>query len=183
MTKFLSLSAPTTAGRRPPSKCLYSMLRGEVKKFELFDFSAALWAEIDAVGRTPPGDEDAPKRLPSILLDLWFRVGEDDLATAMSLLPSTGGTVSASGSGWHSSLGMPTSSSGSSMNYMRRPTTQLSNLRPSARPPGSKPSRRARKTRLRWWPMPTVQALAGKPDEVPHQGAEQGIYLPLLRAR
>lgn len=65
------------------------MLRGEAKKFELFDFSAALWAEIDAIGSTPPGDEDASKQLPSILLDLWFRVGEDDLATAMSLLPST----------------------------------------------------------------------------------------------
>ncbi|WP_165611733.1 AAA family ATPase, partial [Achromobacter insolitus] len=71
------------SGKTSAVQGLYSMLRGEVKKFELFDFSAALWAEIDAVGRTPPGDEDAPKRLPSILLDLWFRVGEDDLATAM----------------------------------------------------------------------------------------------------
>lgn len=77
------------SGKTSAVQGLYSMLRGEAKKFELFDFSAALWAEIDAVGRMPPGDEDAPKRLPSILLDLWFRVGEDDLATAMSLLPST----------------------------------------------------------------------------------------------
>ncbi|TFH79926.1 AAA family ATPase [Pseudomonas kribbensis] len=77
------------SGKTSAVQGLYSMLRGEVKKFELFDFSAALWAEIDAIGRTPPGDEDAPKQLPSILLDLWFRVGEDDLATAMSLLPST----------------------------------------------------------------------------------------------
>lgn len=77
------------SGKTSAVQGLYSMLRGDVKKFELFDFSAALWAEIDAVGRTPPSDEDAPKRLPSILLDLWFRVGEDDLATAMSLLPST----------------------------------------------------------------------------------------------
>ncbi|WP_337155084.1 ATP-dependent endonuclease [Pseudomonas protegens] len=77
------------SGKTSAVQGLYSMLRGEAKKFELFDFSAALWAEIDAVGRTPPGDEDAPKQLPSILLDLWFRVGEDDLATAMSLLPST----------------------------------------------------------------------------------------------
>lgn len=77
------------SGKTSAVQGLYSMLRGEGKKFELFDFSAALWAEIDAIGRTPPGDEDAPKQLPSILLDLWFRVGEDDLATAMSLLPST----------------------------------------------------------------------------------------------
>lgn len=77
------------SGKTSAVQGLYSMLRGEAKKFELFDFSAALWAEIDAIGRTPPGDEDTPKQLPSILLDLWFRVGEDDLATAMSLLPST----------------------------------------------------------------------------------------------
>lgn len=77
------------SGKTSAVQGLYSMLRGEAKKFELFDFSAALWAEIDAIGMAVPGDEDAPKRLPSILLDLWFRVGEDDLATAMSLLPST----------------------------------------------------------------------------------------------
>lgn len=77
------------SGKTSAVQGLHSMLRGEAKKFELFDFSAALWAEIDAIGRSAPGDEEAAKRLPSILLDLWFRVGEDDLATAMSLLPST----------------------------------------------------------------------------------------------
>ncbi len=77
------------SGKTSAVQGLYSMIRGDAKKFELFDFSAALWAEIDAIGRSTPGDNDAPKRLPSILLDLWFRVGEDDLATAMSLLPST----------------------------------------------------------------------------------------------
>ena len=77
------------SGKTSAVQGLYSMLRGEAKKFELFDFSAALWAEIDAIGKAAPGNEGAPKKLPSILLDLWFRVGEDDLATAMSLLPST----------------------------------------------------------------------------------------------
>lgn len=77
------------SGKTSAIQGLYAMLRGETKRFELFDFSAALWAEIDAIGRMPPSDEDAPKQLPSILLDLWFRVDEDDLATAMSLLPST----------------------------------------------------------------------------------------------
>lgn len=77
------------SGKTSAVQGLYSMLRGDAKKFELFDFSAALWAEVDAIGRTAPGDEEAPKALPSILLDLWFRVGEEDLAAAMSLLPST----------------------------------------------------------------------------------------------
>lgn len=77
------------SGKTSAVQGLYSMLRGDAKKFELFDFSAALWAEIDTIGRSTPGDEEEAKKLPSILLDLWFRVGEDDLATAMSLLPST----------------------------------------------------------------------------------------------
>lgn len=77
------------SGKTSAVQGLYSMLRGDARKFELFDFNAALWAEIDAVGRSALADEEAAKRLPSILLDLWFRVGEDDLATAISLLPST----------------------------------------------------------------------------------------------
>lgn len=77
------------SGKTSAVQGLYSMLRGDAKTFELFDFSAALWADIDTIGRTAPGDMDAFKGLPSILLDLWFRVDEDDLATAMSLLPST----------------------------------------------------------------------------------------------
>ncbi|ADX45793.1 hypothetical protein Acav_1876 [Paracidovorax avenae ATCC 19860] len=77
------------SGKTSAVQGLYSMLRGDAKKFEIFDFSAALWAEIDAIGVSNPGDEEAPKKLPCILLDLWFRVDEDDLATAMPLLPST----------------------------------------------------------------------------------------------
>lgn len=77
------------SGKTSAVQGLYSMLRGDAKKFELFDFSAALWGEIDAIGSTVTAENEAPKGLPSILLDLWFRVGEDDLATAMSLLPST----------------------------------------------------------------------------------------------
>lgn len=77
------------SGKTSAVQGLHSMLRGDVKKFELFDFSAALWAEIDAIGRSGSPDEVAAQKLPSILLDLWFRVSEDDLATAMSLLPST----------------------------------------------------------------------------------------------
>lgn len=77
------------SGKTSAVQGLYSMLRGDARKFELFDFSAALWAEIDAIGRSTPGSEEAASKLPSILLDLWFRVDEDDLATAMPLLPST----------------------------------------------------------------------------------------------
>jgi predicted ATP-dependent endonuclease of OLD family len=77
------------SGKTSAVQGLYSLVRGDAKRFELFDFSAALWSGIDAVGEVPADDEDAPKTLPSISLDMWFRVGEEDLGVAMPLLPST----------------------------------------------------------------------------------------------
>lgn len=77
------------SGKTSAAQGLYSMLRGKADSFELFDFSAILWAEIDSIGNAPPGDEDAPKLLPAITLDLWFRVQDADLGIAMPLLPST----------------------------------------------------------------------------------------------
>lgn len=77
------------SGKTSAAQGLYSMLRGEVSSFELFDFSAILWAEIDNIGNAAPDDVDAAKRLPAITLDLWFLVGDDDLGVAMPLLPST----------------------------------------------------------------------------------------------
>lgn len=76
------------SGKTSAVQGLYSLVRGDAKRFELFDFSAALWSGIDAVGEAP-SDEDAPRTLPSISLDMWFRVGEEDLGVAMPLLPST----------------------------------------------------------------------------------------------
>lgn len=77
------------SGKTSAAQGLYSMLRGDAASFELFDFSAILWTEIDNVGNALPGDVDAPKQLPAITLDLWFRVGDADLGVAMPLLPST----------------------------------------------------------------------------------------------
>ncbi len=77
------------SGKTSAAQGLYSMLRGEAASFELFDFSAVLWAEIDNIGNALQGDEGASKQLPAITLDLWFRVGDADLGIAMPLLPST----------------------------------------------------------------------------------------------
>ena len=77
------------SGKTSAAQGLYSMLRGDASSFELFDFSAILWAEIDNIGNAAPGDMDTPKQLPAITLDLWFRVGDADLGVAMPLLPST----------------------------------------------------------------------------------------------
>ena len=77
------------SGKTSAVQGLHSMLRGEPKKFELFDFSAVLWPKFDEIGNAEVGDEDTPKGLPPIILDLWFRVEENDLAVAMPLLPSS----------------------------------------------------------------------------------------------
>lgn len=77
------------SGKTSAVQGLFSVLRGDPKKFELFDFSAALWPGIDAVGEAPVEDEVAPGTLPIISLDLWFRVGAEDLVVAMPLLPSS----------------------------------------------------------------------------------------------
>ncbi|SOY58460.1 conserved hypothetical protein [Cupriavidus taiwanensis] len=77
------------SGKTSAAQGLYSMLRGDASSFELFDFSAILWAEIDNIGNASLGDVDALKQLPAITLDVWFRVGDADLGVAMPLLPST----------------------------------------------------------------------------------------------
>lgn len=77
------------SGKTSAVQGLYSLVRGDAKRFELFDFSAALWSGIDAVGEASSTDEASPKLLPSISLDMWFSVGEEDLGVAMPLLPST----------------------------------------------------------------------------------------------
>lgn len=77
------------SGKTSAAQGLYSMLEGKKSKLKFFDLSARLWAEIDKVGEAEAGDIEAPLGLPSITLDLWFRVGENDLVAAMPLLPST----------------------------------------------------------------------------------------------
>jgi predicted ATP-dependent endonuclease of OLD family len=76
------------SGKTSAVQGLYSMIQGEAKRFELFDFNAELWSNFDEIGNAN-ANEDAPLLLPNIILDLWFRVDEDDLAVAMPLLPSS----------------------------------------------------------------------------------------------
>ena len=77
------------SGKTSAVQGLFSLLRGEAKRFELFDFSASLWPGIDEVGEAVQDEGGEHKSLPSISLDMWFRVGEQDLVAAMPLLPST----------------------------------------------------------------------------------------------
>jgi predicted ATP-dependent endonuclease of OLD family len=77
------------SGKTSAAQGLYSMLEGKKGKLKLFDFNASLWANIDKIGEAAAGDTEALLGLPAITLDLWFRVGENDLVAAMPLLPST----------------------------------------------------------------------------------------------
>jgi len=77
------------SGKTSAAQGLHSMLEGRKSRFKLFDFSAALWDEIDQIGESQAGGTEIPLSLPSITLDLWFLVGENDLVAAMPLLPST----------------------------------------------------------------------------------------------
>lgn len=77
------------SGKTSAAQGLQMMLEGKKSKFNLFDFSAPLWKTFDEIGEAPLGGGDIPVVLPSISLDLWFTVGEQDLVSAMPLLPST----------------------------------------------------------------------------------------------
>lgn len=76
------------SGKTSAAQGLYSMLEGKKSKFKLFDFSSILWADFDKMGEIDASDIEELPRLPSITLDLWFRVDENDLLAAMPLLPS-----------------------------------------------------------------------------------------------
>lgn len=77
------------SGKTSAAQGLQMMLEGKRSKFNLFDFSAPLWKTFDEIGNAAPGDVETPVTLPTISLDLWFRVGVHDLVSAMPLLPST----------------------------------------------------------------------------------------------
>lgn len=78
------------SGKTSAAQGLHAMLGAAKSRFQLFDFSAPLWAEFDKIGDAADGDEThAPESLPRIALDLWFRVGPQDLVAAMPLLPSS----------------------------------------------------------------------------------------------
>lgn len=55
--------------------------------FNLFDFNSSNWKLLDQIGNVPQGE--AVPDLPSISLDLWFRITADNLHLVLPLLPSS----------------------------------------------------------------------------------------------
>jgi predicted ATP-dependent endonuclease of OLD family len=52
-------------------------------RFSIHDFSAECWKKFDEIGANPASTE----ALPTIILDLWFKVDRSDVVRAIKLLP------------------------------------------------------------------------------------------------
>jgi predicted ATP-dependent endonuclease of OLD family len=76
------------SGKTSATQALYAFASGVKDKFSLYDFSSACWKEFDAAGDFPEGHV-GQLELPSISMDLWFEVTENDLYLVIPLLPST----------------------------------------------------------------------------------------------
>lgn len=76
------------SGKTSATQVLYTFASGSKDKFSLYDFSSACWKEFDAIGDLPESGAEQPE-LPSISLDLWFKVDASDLYLVIPLLPST----------------------------------------------------------------------------------------------
>lgn len=75
------------SGKTSATQALMMFLSGEKSKFSLFDFNSSIWKELDEIGnKSSEGDNEIT--LPSIILDLWFDIKEEDLYLIIPLLPS-----------------------------------------------------------------------------------------------
>jgi hypothetical protein len=85
---FLAFFDHGSGPESPARQAIHAFVSGSKDKFSLYDFSSACWKDFDEVGnQTEDGAE--PRELPSIGLDLWFKVAENDLYLVIPLLPST----------------------------------------------------------------------------------------------
>ena len=71
------------SGKTSVSQAIHLFLGGSRERFSFHDISASKWHDLDAVECGKDGAE-----LSAIALDLWFKVGADDLHRVLDLLPS-----------------------------------------------------------------------------------------------
>jgi predicted ATP-dependent endonuclease of OLD family len=76
------------SGKTSATQAVPMFLSGRKEKFSLFDFSSNVWRQLNEIGEGPPAN-DAEAAIPSITLDLWFEVAEDDLYLVLPILPSS----------------------------------------------------------------------------------------------
>ncbi len=76
------------SGKTSATHAIELFASGSKDRFSLFDFSSHAWNEFKCLGDADPlGDTTA--QLPSMHLDLWFKVQEEDLYLVLPLLPSS----------------------------------------------------------------------------------------------
>lgn len=63
---------------------IFQLFLGESSRFSIYDFSADCWGAFNKFNPTEP---DSPSHLPTISMDLWFDVDENNLHRAIDLLP------------------------------------------------------------------------------------------------
>jgi len=76
------------SGKTSATQAIQMFLAGNKARFSLFDFSAHIWKQLNDLGEADPED-DAQAEIPSITLDLWFSVAENDLYLVLPILPSS----------------------------------------------------------------------------------------------
>ncbi len=75
------------SGKTSATQAVIMFLSGDRKRFSMFDFSSPTWRRFNECGDAAPEVEAGP--LPTIAIDLWFEVSEDDLYLALPILPSS----------------------------------------------------------------------------------------------
>jgi predicted ATP-dependent endonuclease of OLD family len=76
------------SGKTSATQAVQMFLSGRKEKFSLFDFSSNVWKELNNIGEQLPAN-GAEAMVPSLTLDLWFEVTEDDLYLVLPILPSS----------------------------------------------------------------------------------------------
>ncbi len=75
------------SGKTSATQALGAFVSGSKSGFSLYDFSSRCWTLFDSFGKCE--DTEQRPELPSMSLDLWFEVREEELHLVIPLLPST----------------------------------------------------------------------------------------------
>lgn len=76
------------SGKTSATQAIQMFLSGSKDRFSLFDFSSYIWRALNAFGEADVAN-DADVTIPTISLDLWFEVNENDLYLVIPILPSS----------------------------------------------------------------------------------------------
>lgn len=75
------------SGKTSATQAVMMFVGGDKKRFSMFDFSSPTWRQFNEYGDAEHGIDTGP--LPTISIDLWFEVTEDDLYLVLPILPSS----------------------------------------------------------------------------------------------